>query len=129
MKPGRDYAFTIEDTYGDGFMGFFVISTNGKNGNDNVLASGPERDFEYSHTIDFSTPASMSPTGEVSAAPSVSPSAEASEAPSVSPSSESSAATSTEPTCIDGMRNVSLRLASVPTLQFTAPLRARRVSC
>jgi trypsin len=62
MRPGRDYEFTIEDTWGDGFMGYFEISTNGENGIDNFLAMGPERDFEYSHTVAFTAPTTAEPT-------------------------------------------------------------------
>jgi trypsin len=64
LKPGRDYALTIEDIYGDGFLGLFMMYTNaGKNGDLTVLAMGPERDFAYSHTINFSAPAtSTEPT-------------------------------------------------------------------
>ena len=57
MRSGHQYAFTLEDTYGDGFQGSFDVYMMGKNGEETLLTSGPKKDFEFSHTVEFAATA------------------------------------------------------------------------
>jgi trypsin len=55
IKPGHDYAFTLSDAFGDGFHGVFELYV--QNGAEMiVLAMGPEKDFDFGQTIEFSYP-------------------------------------------------------------------------
>jgi hypothetical protein len=61
MKPGRDYVFTLKDSYGDGFDGTFAIYGIGQDGKETLLVTGPDRNFSLSHIVAFSAPDKTAP--------------------------------------------------------------------
>jgi len=56
LHPGKEYTFMLEDTNGDGFDGKFSIYLIGDNGQETLLALGPDAPFEHFSKTSFTVP-------------------------------------------------------------------------
>jgi hypothetical protein len=54
MILGRDYSFTLADSYGDGFAGAYGIYATYASGDELLLIQGPQTHFDANETVIFS---------------------------------------------------------------------------